>query len=582
MASIGDVFLRLLADGTGFQADIERKAGPAADKAGQTLGKRLSSGIKANLGRAIAGGLGTALGAGFAIATQQGAELDAKAQQLIADTGLVGGAADQAKGQLAGLYRDNLQGFGEIGDALGKVYTDLGLTGDAAKTAAQAALSYATATKQDAGTVVGAFDDILDSYNMAATDAPRVMDMLVASHQKYGGNIAENQDALKKLAPAMNAAGFSIEDSVGLLDLFNAAGVDASKIPQAMNTALKKVKSPKELKQLIADIANTKDPFKRAEKAIDLFGTRAGPQLAQALSQGNLDDFIVTMDEARGATDKAADAVKSGWGNQFQLILKNAGGYLAEFGQNFGPLLMVGAQIGPKLGTAIATAIGGLASFLPAGIQAALGKLGAKLGIGVATTMGAEIAGEAGAKAIAGGVTAAGSNAAVTAGATSLGAALGVAIGIAMAAALTIALAQWINNNAKPALPGVTEHFGAAGSGGGGRGSAAANALANAKANATRAADTLGGSSSGIRASGGPVIAGRPYIVGERGTELFVPQVAGTVIPNSQLGAAMGASTTNITVPVTGLIRARSPLEIANQIRRVGDFLTLTTRREPA
>src|SRR5690606_19540464 len=34
------------------------------------------------------------------------------------------------------------------------------------------------------------------------------------------------------------------------------------------------------------------------------------------------------------------------------------------------------------------------------------------------------------------------------------------------------------------------------------------------------------------RAMGGPVMAGQPYVVGERGPELFVPRQAGTVVPN--------------------------------------------------
>jgi tape measure domain-containing protein len=40
-----------------------------------------------------------------------------------------------------------------------------------------------------------------------------------------------------------------------------------------------------------------------------------------------------------------------------------------------------------------------------------------------------------------------------------------------------------------------------------------------------------------FRAAGGPVTAGRPYIVGERGPELMVPGSNGTVIPNDQMAA---------------------------------------------
>lgn len=40
----------------------------------------------------------------------------------------------------------------------------------------------------------------------------------------------------------------------------------------------------------------------------------------------------------------------------------------------------------------------------------------------------------------------------------------------------------------------------------------------------------------GFRAQGGPVSATQPYIVGEMGPEMFVPNSAGTIIPNDQLG----------------------------------------------
>jgi phage-related minor tail protein len=47
------------------------------------------------------------------------------------------------------------------------------------------------------------------------------------------------------------------------------------------------------------------------------------------------------------------------------------------------------------------------------------------------------------------------------------------------------------------------------------------------------------------RAMGGPVSAGNPYMVGERGPELFMPSGSGTIIPNNQM-SNMGA-TTNVT-----------------------------------
>lgn len=49
------------------------------------------------------------------------------------------------------------------------------------------------------------------------------------------------------------------------------------------------------------------------------------------------------------------------------------------------------------------------------------------------------------------------------------------------------------------------------------------------------------------RANGGPVTSGSPYIVGERGPELFVPGRSGTIVPNESMG---GGSSTNVVVNV--------------------------------
>ena len=47
-------------------------------------------------------------------------------------------------------------------------------------------------------------------------------------------------------------------------------------------------------------------------------------------------------------------------------------------------------------------------------------------------------------------------------------------------------------------------------------------------------------------ADGGPATAGKPYVVGEEGPELFVPRASGTVIPNDEMasGGGMGMGTT--------------------------------------
>ena len=71
------------------------------------------------------------------------------------------------------------------------------------------------------------------------------------------------------------------------------------------------------------------------------------------------------------------------------------------------------------------------------------------------------------------------------------------------------------------------------------------------------------------RASGGPVRVGNPYIVGERGPELFVPGASGSIIPNHGMG---GGAVYNITV--NGAV---DPVSTARQIR---DILSQDARRQ--
>jgi len=47
----------------------------------------------------------------------------------------------------------------------------------------------------------------------------------------------------------------------------------------------------------------------------------------------------------------------------------------------------------------------------------------------------------------------------------------------------------------------------------------------------------------GFRATGGPVSGGSPYVVGERGPELFVPAVSGSIVPNNAVGSFMSGRT---------------------------------------
>lgn len=95
----------------------------------------------------------------------------------------------------------------------------------------------------------------------------------------------------------------------------------------------------------------------------------------------------------------------------------------------------------------------------------------------------------------------------------------------------------------------------------------------------------LGGIFGGARAGGGPVTGGTPYMVGERGPELFVPRTSGTVVSNSQT-ASMGSGVPAMNFvyniasgvtraelkPLLDQQRAMMRSEIPNLVRRGGAY----------
>ena len=90
-----------------------------------------------------------------------------------------------------------------------------------------------------------------------------------------------------------------------------------------------------------------------------------------------------------------------------------------------------------------------------------------------------------------------------------------------------------------------------------------------------------------FRASGGPVSSGSPYVVGEKGPELFVPNSSGSIIPNSKMGSGSGgAGGTNVNVtyniasgvsrsdlaPILEQQRKLLKAEIPDMVRRGGGY----------
>lgn len=80
------------------------------------------------------------------------------------------------------------------------------------------------------------------------------------------------------------------------------------------------------------------------------------------------------------------------------------------------------------------------------------------------------------------------------------------------------------------------------------------------------------------RATGGPVSPLRPYLVGERGPELFVPTSAGRVEPNSTVNGA--AKNVNIALSVRAPRGQDAPVAMQRSARQVASALRRALREQ--
>jgi TP901 family phage tail tape measure protein len=128
-------------------------------------------------------------------------------------------------------------------------------------------------------------------------------------------------------------------------------------------------------------------------------------------------------------------------------------------------------------------------------------------------------------------------------------------------------------------LKAVSAAFSAAGGGG-----AAGGAFSSLTGAGTPTASLTGaGVPTAVlgRQAGGPVQAGRPYVVGERGPEPFIPTRSGNVVPSSQAKAPeVNLSVVNVTDPeeVTGVLNTRAGEQavlnvISNNARQVKNLV---------
>lgn len=251
------------------------------------FGDKLSS-----AGQALLPVTGVIVAAGTA-AVKSWQEVDSAGDTIIKKTGATGEALAEMQEMMADIAETIPTSFETAGSAIGEVNTRFDLTGDALRALSEDFIKFADLNDTDVSSSVDAVQKAMAAWGVETKDASLYLDALNTASQKTGvsaitiaGTAATNAAALKEL-------GFSASDAALFLGNLEKNGVDTS----AVMTGLKKayanaVKEGGNLNDSLADLEarlqNESTHTQAAAEAIELFGSRAGGALAEAISTGRL------------------------------------------------------------------------------------------------------------------------------------------------------------------------------------------------------------------------------------------------------------------------------------------------------
>lgn len=281
---------------------------------------------------------------------------DQGADNIIALTGKTGEEAQQLTEVYKNLGKSVKADFSDIGTAVGEVSTRFDLAGDELEDVAGKFLKFADVNNLDVKSSIDNVQSAMAAFGVSTENTSDFLDMLNVASQQSGTDINTLTNALVSNAPALSELGYNASDSAMFVAQLAKNGVDVSATMAGMKKAL--ANAAKEGKPLDTTMERVENSIAKAgtstqatQRAMELFGNKAGPAIASAIRDGRLSfqdfgaeltDFSgnleTTYDSMRGANDSVAvamQALKISAAELFQDILDKHGEDLKRLIENF-------------------------------------------------------------------------------------------------------------------------------------------------------------------------------------------------------------------------------------------------------
>lgn len=314
MASKGTLTVRIIGDAKSFSGALGQMQGGLSSMLGP-IG--MVGGALAGLGVAA----GTAL---FGI----GQAFDDVGDKIRIGTGATGADLEGLMDDFRAIARDTPSTFDEIGTAVADLNTRLGLTGVPLQELSRQVLNLSRLTGADLGTVIPAMTRLMQDWSISSVDAADALDDVFVAAQATGITVdALAQNAVQFGSP-LRQLGFSFSEVLAMFGLFEQQGVNIETVMSGLRQSIGRFaragEDPAEALSRVVDEIKELDAAAANARAIEVFGARAGPDLAAAIQEGRfeLGELIDTIDNSRESIGRASEDTAD-FGEAWQVFKNN-------------------------------------------------------------------------------------------------------------------------------------------------------------------------------------------------------------------------------------------------------------------
>lgn len=293
-----------------------KEQGKMSDETAQKLKKIEDTGEKIKgVGKGMTVGVTAPIVAAGAAGLAAFGEVDEALDTIITKTGATGEKADQLSESFENVGSNTHLPLQTVGEAIGEVNTQFGFMGKELEDASNYLMQYAEINETDVSQAAISARQAIEAYGLEYSDLNGVLDVTTKTAQDTGQSV---DDLMKKAidgAPQIKQLGLSFGEGVTLMGQFEQSGVDSGAALSSLSKAT--VAYSKEGKTLSQGLGELQEKIKNAgseteaiNAAAEIFGTKGGPRMADAIRRGALDlgELAKAADSSGGAVGSTFDA----------------------------------------------------------------------------------------------------------------------------------------------------------------------------------------------------------------------------------------------------------------------------------